>query len=420
METRANHILIGAFVLLATVLGFATVYWMNGTGAGRSGKYYEVVFEGPVTGLAGASGVLFNGIKVGQVISLSIDPDDSRKTRALISIDRRVPVRENSQARIQSQGLTGFASLQVSPGSPDAPLLIAAAGARYPVIRAELVSSRSLMEAAPELMGNANALVLRLNKIVEANENMILKAVRNIEAFTAVLDANKDNIGTVMRGAREVTERIGKVAERLDRLVAGNEDKLSRSISNVEQVSGVLAENKENIAAILREARELTQRVSSAALKMDGLISNNQTSIRNTVQNVESFTKVLFDNKESVGVVMRDAQEITAKFKIVADKMERAIDDLSGFAGGGGESFMAQASEAVKSFRSLADKLDRSIGDEAKGIALVARKGLKEFDGFMRDGRRAVRNLDRVLDKIEKNPQSFIFGGKQVREYKSN
>ena len=77
METKANHLLIGGFVLGILVLGFGFVYWMQNLSGGRSTSY-AIVFQGSVAGLTTASQVLFNGVKVGQVTSLAIEEVDSR------------------------------------------------------------------------------------------------------------------------------------------------------------------------------------------------------------------------------------------------------------------------------------------------------------------------------------------------------
>jgi phospholipid/cholesterol/gamma-HCH transport system substrate-binding protein len=68
--------------------------------------------------------------------------------------------------------------------------------------------------------------------------------------------------------------------------------------------------------------------------------------------------------------------------------------------------------------RKLADKLDKSLGDQADGLTSQAKRSMREFENFMRDGRRMADSLDRVLQKVENNPSSIIFGGSQVPEYK--
>jgi phospholipid/cholesterol/gamma-HCH transport system substrate-binding protein len=67
METRANYVLVGLFTLAAIAGAFGFVYWLVRFGDQARQDEMFIVFSGPVTGLATGSGVLFNGIKVGQV-----------------------------------------------------------------------------------------------------------------------------------------------------------------------------------------------------------------------------------------------------------------------------------------------------------------------------------------------------------------
>lgn len=311
METKANHLVIGVFVLAVLAAGFGFVYWMQSFGSGGSAKRYTIVFEGGVSGLSSASNVLFNGIRVGKVQRLQLDPADSRLVRVLVSIAGDTPVRTNSRARIESQGFTGGAAIQLSPGTLDAPLLVASSEDEIPVIKADRASTQSLFDAAPEMMGNANALLVRLND----------------------------------------------------------------------------------------------------------LIADNQDSIRNTITNIESFTIMLDQRKDDIASVIEDAKALSAQIRRVADKIESSVDNFSKYMTDDGQSFLAQAQEAAQAFRDLAQKLDKSIGDSADGMARFAKDGLKEFELFMRDGRRAARALERVLEQIERNPQSFLFGGSSIPEY---
>lgn len=310
METKANHLVIGAFVLGVLALGFGFVYWMQSFGSGGAKQYY-IVFRGSVSGITSASKVLFNGIQVGRVTQLGLDPEDARKVRVLVSVNRDTPVRENSRASKESMGLTGGSVIQLSAGTPDSPMLTARAEGEIPVIESDFAADASLLEAAPEIMGSAKTLLRQLNELVAENRDSIRKSLHNVETFTAMLN-----------------ERSG-----------------------------------------------------------------------------------------DIDAVIRDARELTADLRRVSAKVESTVDEVSGYVSDDGESFLAQAQEAAKSFRQLADKLDRSIGDSSEGLARFAEDGLQEFELFMRDGRRAARTLERVLERMERNPQSFLFGGSQVPEY---
>jgi phospholipid/cholesterol/gamma-HCH transport system substrate-binding protein len=309
METKANHLVIGGFVLLMVGAAFAFVYWIENFMGGGSSRQYYVVFNGSVQGLAEAGSVLFNGLRVGSVKKLAIMPEDTRKIRALIAVSADTPVRENSRARISQQGLAGWVALEITPGSPDSPMLSAKPGEPLPVITADLGGSGGgLMSAVPEALGNANALFARLNEIVADNEDLVHRTAKNVASFTAMLDQNKDDI-------------------------AG---------------------------------------------------------------------------------VIKDAHTLSSRFNALADKLEGAVDKVTD----GDNSIVSQGQQAVTSFRKLADKLDKSLGDQADGLTQQARRSMREFENFMRDGRRMADSLDRVLQKVENNPSSLIFGGSQVPEYK--
>ena len=100
METKANYLMIGGFVLGVLALAFVFVFWMTNLAGG--GKRYFIVFDGSVAGLTTGSSVGFNGIKVGEVQSMQLDPADGRKVQVLISVHGDTPVRENSHASMQS------------------------------------------------------------------------------------------------------------------------------------------------------------------------------------------------------------------------------------------------------------------------------------------------------------------------------
>ena len=113
METKANYLMIGGFVLGVLALAFVFVFWMSNFGSG--GKRYKIVFESSVAGLTTGSSVGFNGIKVGEVQSFALDSEDARKVEVIVSVRSDTPVRENSRASIQSMGLTGGSGIQITP-----------------------------------------------------------------------------------------------------------------------------------------------------------------------------------------------------------------------------------------------------------------------------------------------------------------
>jgi len=311
METRASHLIIGVFVLSLLGLGFAFVYWVNNSAGGANAQRYHVIFSGSVQGLGEGSSVLFNGIRVGEVDTLKIMPEDTRKVRGLISVKPTTPVRETSRAKVVQQGLAGVVALEITPGTPGSPRLRAKADEQYPTIRADVASSKSLMSAAPEALGEARALIRRLNDLIAANEKAVSQTITNVETFTATLSDHREDIGVIVENTRGVSERVSRMAKKLE-------------------------------------------------------------------TTIDKFSNAVADDEDSV---------------------------------------VAEAQQAAQSFRQLADKLDRSLGDRADDLTMSAERGIEQFELFMRDGRRLAESLDRVVRKLEENPQQLLLGGSQVPEY---
>src|SRR6516165_1955834 len=124
METRANYVVIGLFTLAVIAGAFGFVYWFSSAGNGSERVNYRVVFDGVVSGLRTGGWVLFNGIKVGEVSDLKLNPQNPRQVIATIAIDKSVPVRADTRVGLDFQGLTGIASISVKGGASDAPPLV--------------------------------------------------------------------------------------------------------------------------------------------------------------------------------------------------------------------------------------------------------------------------------------------------------
>src|SRR5262249_60529833 len=90
------------------------------TGDGGERAVYRVVFDGAVAGLRTGGWVLFNGIKVGEVSDLKLNPENPRQVVATIVVDKAVPMRADTRVGLDFQGLTGIASISVKGGSAGA------------------------------------------------------------------------------------------------------------------------------------------------------------------------------------------------------------------------------------------------------------------------------------------------------------
>jgi len=254
METKANYLMIGGFVLGVLALAFIFMFWMTNLAGG--GKRYFIVFDGSVAGLTTGSSVGFNGIKVGEVQSMQLDPADARKVQVLISVHADTPVRENSHASMQSLGLTGGTGIQVSAGTPDSPFLVATAETPIPVIAADRGGGQGMFDAAPAVMNNANALLLRLNDLVAENQESIHKTLTNVENVTTMLDQRKEDISKTITDVQTGAQSFKDLSGKLEVSLGDNLDSLTRTAKDSLQEFGNFMREGRRAAATLNSVLE--------------------------------------------------------------------------------------------------------------------------------------------------------------------
>ena len=197
MEIKARYVLIGLFTLAAIVAGFAFVYWLEITGGLGKRTSYEVRFHNTVSGLLAGSPVLFNGIRVGEVTGLKLVPNEPKEIDVTIAVDANTPVRTDTQASLDFQGLTGAAVVTLTGGSADAPLLKAAPG-QLPTLIASETAGQTMSEAARQAF-------TRIDKVLAENSGDLRTMVSNLTSFSEALGKNSGKVDAILGGLERMT-----------------------------------------------------------------------------------------------------------------------------------------------------------------------------------------------------------------------
>jgi len=197
METRAPYALIGLFVLaiIGAVFGFA--FWLNNTGGLGERAAYRVRFENTVSGLLTGAAVLFNGIRVGEVTQLGLNPENPREVMATIAVVATTPIRADTQAGLEFQGLTGVPVISLQGGDAAAAKLQATKDGP-PIIAADSAAGQSMTEAARQALR-------RLDSLLADNSDNLKSSIGNLNTFTGALARNSDRIDTILSGLEHMT-----------------------------------------------------------------------------------------------------------------------------------------------------------------------------------------------------------------------
>ena len=303
METRAHNVLIGAFVLVFFAALFVFVVWLAKSRGDQSVAFYDIVFTDAVSGLAVGGDVRVNGIKVGSIKRIAIDHEDPTRVRVTVEIGDDVPIREDSTATMQLQGITGVTYVQITGGTQASALVQHSHDVPYTIIRSRPSQITELVDQLPKLLERSTQLVDRGNALLDDdNRKNLSDALADLRQMTRTLAGRAETMGKAIdelsaasNGVGELVRRGNRVAEELsatmsvargtmagaDQLIDGEVRETVASIGKVaKDVSRLLGDNREALDAFttdglvefrrfIEEARVLVQNLGRVATKLE-------------------------------------------------------------------------------------------------------------------------------------------------------
>jgi phospholipid/cholesterol/gamma-HCH transport system substrate-binding protein len=245
METRSNHILVGAVVLGMLVALVLFVVWLSQAG-GDQDKKYDILFSQAVEGLAKSSVVTFSGVPVGQVESINLMPDTPQFVRIRISVGNETPVIVGTTATMKAT-FTGIASIQLDPPErdprrrtgtgrpiecpPEGPQAQAQCPFGVPVIPTKPGALGQLLSSAPELLERVSTLTARLTELLgDRNQNSIAAILENVQTISRNLAERSDEIAATLAEARVAIRQTGVAAQEMGELADTADRTLARDV----------------------------------------------------------------------------------------------------------------------------------------------------------------------------------------------
>jgi len=222
MERKAHYALIGLFTFAVVAGAFGFIFWLHHSSGKKQAVAYRVIFDSSVSGLQVGGNVLFNGIRVGEVTNLRLDPDNPRQVIALLAINKATPIRSDTRVGLEFAGLTGVAAVSLKGVSAKTPLIEREEG-EPPTLRAEPSATQDMMQAAREVLNKAE-------EVIAANQEALHQAINDIATFSASLARNSDNVDTIVSDAKD-TMSNAKAATASARMLMDNLDKRTEEIT---------------------------------------------------------------------------------------------------------------------------------------------------------------------------------------------
>lgn len=300
METKANYVLVGIFTIAALILAFVLVYYTARLGERSNLQPLDVRIPGSVTGLSEGSQVLFNGIRVGQVRRLVLDPSNPNMVIAKTDVNGTTPITRSTQATLGFQGLTGIAFVQLSGGSISEPNLLKEAAKADSVARIDADPStlNNLLATAQDIFARANSILGDLEGFVHEARQPLTETVKNAEAFSAVLKDKKEDIGALLDDSKEMMARLNQSSKRVDGLMAKLDNLLSPDDKN-----SLAAQLRQTLTSIQQAVNTLNERIGPIAANIQNFSGQGLRQIQalaiDSRQSIQRIERVLSDIEQN-------------------------------------------------------------------------------------------------------------------------
>jgi phospholipid/cholesterol/gamma-HCH transport system substrate-binding protein len=278
MKDKLNLTLVGLFVLVLSITLIAGVLWLGAGGPKAAYKLYLTYMTESVYGLSKDSVVTYRGVDVGLVRNIDLDPDNPERVRLLLEIRADTPIREDTIASLETQGLTGLAHVNLEGGIGTAPVLQAKPGEKYPVIPSRVSLLGRWDESVEIVLGNLIEISNRINRLLD--DQYLEEVLHELQA--------------TLKNSREASDRLRNILAQVDRDVAAQlpslVEQLHTSAVSVEHMAEQIATTSSTLDQMVRSSGgELEQFTAQALPEASTLV----VELRQAAENLRRFSEEL-------------------------------------------------------------------------------------------------------------------------------
>ncbi|WP_018916235.1 MlaD family protein [Vreelandella zhanjiangensis] len=309
METRAHHVLIGLFTLLTAAAALLFALWMSQVAGQQDYQPYRILFERSVSGLSVGSTVQYNGIEVGDVTELTLDPTDPRQVVARIRVEEDTPIKTDTRAKLAFASITGSMSVQLHGGTPESPRLIDQTDDDAPFIRSDPSPIATLFEEGEEMIDNINAILQNVNELFDDN--------------------NREQAGNILTNVAQITQMIASQQDALDENMALFADVSREATTTLESINTLSQEAtqllRQDGQQVMQSAADASNDVARAAQRLEQLIDQNAGAVESTLQGTRDIAPALSALRSTLNTldrITRQLEESPRDFLLGRDQVE--------------------------------------------------------------------------------------------------
>lgn len=296
MEPKVNYVVVGSFVALLGAAILAGILWLGKTDYRGSYDRYEAYMKESVAGLSVDSTVKYRGVDVGRVKAIALNPDNPEQVMLTLDIKRGTPVKIDTIAVLETQGLTGLATINLTGGSRDAPALEAQEGEAYPVIKTgpslfvrldEAVSSMLSEKGVTQLLANLDAAAKGVAKALdEENREQLKRTIKDLSDVAQSVAAHKTQIEQSLNGAARSADNLAKLTASMHAQVPALLADINKSVAKLDAATDELARTSKTVGSVVNDARPELQQFTKRTLPETGQLVTELRQLTSTLTRV--------------------------------------------------------------------------------------------------------------------------------------
>ncbi len=236
MDTKGHYTIVGLMVVFLGAALIATVVWLS---VGWDRPVYNtflVYMDQSVSGLSMEAPVRFNGVTVGYVTEMDLNPKNAQEVIVTLAIKEGSPITTSTIATLTSQGITGIAYIDLSAKTPNAPLMKTREYPPYPVIPSVpslMVQLSSIVkDASVQFHGVAESMQSVLDAQNAANIKQILI---NLNVIAQSLATNETQFNQMIQSSAKLINNAAVASQQLPELLKN----LNQSAISLNQAAGL-------------------------------------------------------------------------------------------------------------------------------------------------------------------------------------
>ncbi|MBI1888133.1 MAG: MCE family protein [Nitrosomonadales bacterium] len=295
MEEKVNFVMVGVFVLALSAALIGGVLWLSSSKSYRASyDIYQTYMPDSVAGLNLDAPVRYRGVEVGRVQKITLAPGNVEQVQLTLAIERGVPVKVDTVAILQVQGLTGIAYVELTGGGRDSPPLQKQANDSYPVIKSGPSLMTRLDSAVTVLLTNLNRTSENLNAVLdEDNRRAVKSTLADLAVLSRTLAARSGTIDASLAAAAHTLKNVSRLSDELPQLI----QRVQRSADAFDRMSNELAHAGARAGSTLDSAQQFSASTLPEVHQLVLELRDLTVSLRHVSDQLEQDPSVLLRGK---------------------------------------------------------------------------------------------------------------------------